>query len=175
MRVQFQVWAIVLGFLNARKALAAAAPRACFVCSGRSIAKWLASRGAKGLIFLSPSGAPSCTAQSLVKELKAANCRTHNLPCDVTDKAALFERHRNLEGYLAPINGCSKVRLWIGGLETIAEEYRDAFRPCVLCVDSPESWWQGFGRAPSLCEGWCGLILPLPDLCLLSQTNMRLW
>ncbi|KAL7929253.1 hypothetical protein V8C35DRAFT_331780 [Trichoderma chlorosporum] len=47
----------------------------------RSIAHWMASRGAKHLVFISRSGAASESAQELVQELEATgcNCKT-NLP-----------------------------------------------------------------------------------------------
>ncbi|OIW27857.1 hypothetical protein CONLIGDRAFT_619446 [Coniochaeta ligniaria NRRL 30616] len=73
---------------------------------GRSIARWMVSRGAKSLIFLSRSGAASDAAQSLVLELEAANCSTHIFPCDVTDKASLSGVIEICKATLPPIKGC---------------------------------------------------------------------
>jgi len=73
---------------------------------GRSIARWMVSRGAKNLIFLARSGGESDTAQSLVRELGAANCKAYIFACDVTDKAALSATIETCKASLPPIKGC---------------------------------------------------------------------
>ncbi|KAB5585705.1 hypothetical protein GE09DRAFT_983703 [Coniochaeta sp. 2T2.1] len=73
---------------------------------GRSIARWMSSRGAKRLIFLSRSGASSDSAQAIVQELKTAGCTAHIFACDVTDKAALATVIETCKATLPPIKGC---------------------------------------------------------------------
>lgn len=73
---------------------------------GRSIARWMVSRGARSLIFLSRSGAASEAARDLVEELEAANCSTHIFACNVTDKAALSDVIDTCRSTLPPIKGC---------------------------------------------------------------------
>ncbi|KAI5459610.1 polyketide synthase [Mariannaea sp. PMI_226] len=73
---------------------------------GRSIARWMASRGAKHLVFLSRSGGASDTAQELIQELEAGGCKAHAFVCDVSDKAALSSIIEKCKETLPPIKGC---------------------------------------------------------------------
>ncbi|KAK4072922.1 uncharacterized protein Triagg1_5599 [Trichoderma aggressivum f. europaeum] len=56
---------------------------------GRSIARWMVSRGAKHLIFISRSGAAGESAQGIVQELEATGCNIHIFACDVSDEVLL--------------------------------------------------------------------------------------
>ncbi|CRG89167.1 putative polyketide synthase 17 [Talaromyces islandicus] len=56
---------------------------------GRSMARWMASRGAKNLIFASRSGAVRPEVQELVVELQESGVRIEILKVDITDGAAL--------------------------------------------------------------------------------------
>ncbi|KAL7898810.1 hypothetical protein HDV64DRAFT_291566 [Trichoderma sp. TUCIM 5745] len=73
---------------------------------GRSIARWMVSRGAKNLIFMSRSGAASESAQKLVKELGATGCNVHVFACDVSDESALSAVVEACKAKLPPIKGC---------------------------------------------------------------------
>jgi len=76
---------------------------------GRSIARWMVSRGAKNLIFLSRSGAASDAAKQAVNDLEDEGCRVHIFPCDVTDKTALTAVIEECKANLPPIKGVSKA------------------------------------------------------------------
>ncbi|PTB63211.1 polyketide synthase [Trichoderma citrinoviride] len=73
---------------------------------GRSIARWMVSRGAKHLIFISRSGAASESAQELVQELEAAGCKVYVFACDVSDEAALSKTIDDCKARLPEIKGC---------------------------------------------------------------------
>lgn len=73
---------------------------------GRSIARWMVSRGAKHLIFISRSGAASEAAQELVTELEAAGCNVDVFACDVSDEAALSKVMDDCKARLPQIKGC---------------------------------------------------------------------
>ena len=51
---------------------------------GRSIASWLARRGARNLILLSRSGPSSAAASSLLLELRSSGIRVEAPVCDIT-------------------------------------------------------------------------------------------
>ena len=53
--------------------------------TGRSIARWMVSRGAKSLIFISRSGASSGMAAAIIEELQEKGCNIRAYSCDVTD------------------------------------------------------------------------------------------
>lgn len=73
---------------------------------GRSIARWMVSRGAKHLVFISRSGAASESAQELVQELEAIGCHVHVFACDVSDEAALSSIVDQCKAKLPEIKGC---------------------------------------------------------------------
>ncbi|PTB35859.1 hypothetical protein M441DRAFT_178876 [Trichoderma asperellum CBS 433.97] len=73
---------------------------------GRSIARWMVSRGAKHLIFISRSGATSESAKELVKELEATGCNVHVFACDVSDESALSAVVDACKAKFPPIKGC---------------------------------------------------------------------
>lgn len=56
---------------------------------GRSIARWMADRGARFLLFLSRSAGASPAVQSLLEEFRAAGVTAHALRCDISDEAAV--------------------------------------------------------------------------------------
>ncbi len=74
---------------------------------GRSIARWMVSRGARHFIFISRSGAASDAAQELVKELEATECRAFVFSCDISDKSALLKIVEYCKATLPPIKGCA--------------------------------------------------------------------
>jgi KR domain/Zinc-binding dehydrogenase len=56
---------------------------------GQSIASWMASHGAKNLIFLSRAAGKSDDDQAFIKELNEAGCSVQCFPCDVADPVAV--------------------------------------------------------------------------------------
>ena len=106
---------------------------------GRSIARWMVSRGAKNLIFASRSGKKSETAQDLVKELEEAGCKTTVFACDVSDKEALSKVLQECKETLPPIKGCVQGSMvlkvcclkWCWSEFQLANKFSSLFRiPC---------------------------------------------
>ena len=58
---------------------------------GKAIAGWMASYGAKNLMFLSRSAGKSLEDQEFFKELNMMGCSTQFFPVDIADTAALKE------------------------------------------------------------------------------------
>lgn len=73
---------------------------------GRSLARWMVSRGARHLLFLSRSGASSDAAKALVEELEAKSCHITVRICDVSDKEKLKETIEKYTSTMPPIMGC---------------------------------------------------------------------
>ncbi|EEP76468.1 hypothetical protein UREG_01317 [Uncinocarpus reesii 1704] len=73
---------------------------------GRSVALWMASKGAKSLIFLSRSGSASPAAQEVIRELHSRGATAHIFSCDVSDKAGLEAVLNQCKAELPPIKGC---------------------------------------------------------------------
>ncbi|CAG7997677.1 unnamed protein product [Penicillium salamii] len=71
---------------------------------GRATALWMASRGAKHLIFLNRSGLNDA-AQDTVSALQAAGCTASVLACDVADSAQLTSTLETARHQLPPIRG----------------------------------------------------------------------
>ena len=74
---------------------------------GRSIASWMASRGARHLIFLSRSKSEkSSIAQDIITDLKAWNCHATILCCDIANSQSVEEVLGACIPSLPPIKGC---------------------------------------------------------------------
>ena len=73
---------------------------------GRSIALWMASRGAKNLILLSRFGARSEAATPLLDELKAQGVNVAAPPYDVSNEDALIVVLEQCRKTMPPIKGC---------------------------------------------------------------------
>nr|UVI58162.1 polyketide synthase [Aspergillus muricatus] len=73
---------------------------------GRSVARWMATRGARNFIFISRSGASSAAAKQLCTELLASGCGVSDLTCDVADKNAVMEALATCHTSMPPIKGC---------------------------------------------------------------------
>ncbi|KAJ4403512.1 hypothetical protein N0V85_005079 [Neurospora sp. IMI 360204] len=87
-------------------------PSASYVISGglgglgRSIARWMASRGARHLVLLSRFGPVRESGKALVAELQSAGVHVETPACDVSDAQSL---KKTLDGCLTkmpPIRGC---------------------------------------------------------------------
>ncbi|KAJ0297707.1 hypothetical protein COL516b_010562 [Colletotrichum fioriniae] len=55
---------------------------------GGTIARWMASHGAKSLLFISRSAGRSNDDQALLSELRYAGCEADAVPCDIADEPA---------------------------------------------------------------------------------------
>ena len=73
---------------------------------GRSIAQWMASRGARHLIFLSRTGKITLPVQDMISSLEIKGCETRIFACDVTDIAALRSVFEECRQTLPPVKGC---------------------------------------------------------------------
>jgi NAD(P)-dependent dehydrogenase (short-subunit alcohol dehydrogenase family) len=89
---------------------------------GRSIARWMVSRGARHLVFLSRKGASSDAARELVEDLRENGCMVNAVACDVSDRQALEQAISECEKSMPPIKGCIqgamqlKVRFYLSQL-----------------------------------------------------------
>lgn len=72
---------------------------------GRATALWMASRGARHLIFLNRSGLESEAARNTVSALQAAGCTAAVYACDVADAAQLASTMDKARQQLPPIRG----------------------------------------------------------------------
>lgn len=105
-------------------------PNATYVISGglgglgRSMAQWMANRGAKHLILLSRSGATRDSAKELVEGLEAANVKVATPPCDVSDMDSLTQVLNECLTDMPSIKGCiqGSMVLKVRRLQTTSEE-----------------------------------------------------
>ncbi|KAF5012109.1 hypothetical protein FDECE_1826 [Fusarium decemcellulare] len=72
---------------------------------GRSMARWMASRGAKNLIFASRSGDSRPEVRELIDELAEVDTRVKALPVDITDGPALDAAIRGIADSFPPLRG----------------------------------------------------------------------
>ncbi|EFR04190.1 hypothetical protein MGYG_07197 [Nannizzia gypsea CBS 118893] len=101
---------------------------------GRSVALWMASRGAKNLIFLSRSGPSSVDAQETIEALESRGVRVKAFACDVTDKERVAAVLKTCEETLPPIKGCIQGAMVIADkmFENMTlEKFQTATRPKV--------------------------------------------
>ncbi|KAJ5102991.1 Acyl transferase/acyl hydrolase/lysophospholipase [Penicillium argentinense] len=73
---------------------------------GRSIARWMAKRGAKSLIFLSRTGRCNGPVNEMVADLKAMGCSAHIFACNILDRTRLRAVVGACYSRLPPIKGC---------------------------------------------------------------------
>ena len=76
----------------------------CLGGLGRSIARWMAERGARHLTFISRSGASSVEAASTIRELKDMGVQTKIFHCSTTERSELFAAVRQTSNEI-PIKG----------------------------------------------------------------------
>ncbi|KAI9647506.1 hypothetical protein NHQ30_003891 [Ciborinia camelliae] len=87
-------------------------PDATYIVAGgfgglaRSIARWMASRGAKNLLLLSRSGPRKMPAQELIRDLQSQGIRVESPKCDVTSFEQLSKLLTTYKNLLPPIKGC---------------------------------------------------------------------
>lgn len=73
---------------------------------GRSLARWMAGKGARHLVFLSRSGKLAGDAVDMVSELEQKGCESHVYACDVSDTDRMREVFEECQRTLPPIKGC---------------------------------------------------------------------
>jgi NADPH:quinone reductase-like Zn-dependent oxidoreductase/SAM-dependent methyltransferase len=78
---------------------------------GRSLARWMASRGAKNLIFLSRSLASTPEKREMVADLERIGCRVIDHACDVSAITTLKPLMDGHFSYLPPIKGCIQASM----------------------------------------------------------------
>ncbi|KAH8799173.1 hypothetical protein F5884DRAFT_905619 [Xylogone sp. PMI_703] len=100
---------------------------------GRSIARWMVSRGARNLVFMSRSGATRKPAEKLVRELESRGCRVIAEPCDVSSEESMRKLLNSCKA-LPPIKGCIQAAMQLKDmtLGTMTfEDYRQVIMPKV--------------------------------------------
>jgi NADPH:quinone reductase-like Zn-dependent oxidoreductase len=78
---------------------------------GRSLARWMASRGATSLIILSRSSASSPEKMELITDLDRMGSKVHSLVCDVADVSSLQRLSAEAFSHLPPIKGCIQASM----------------------------------------------------------------
>ncbi|RFU79402.1 polyketide synthase [Trichoderma arundinaceum] len=129
----------IVPIVPSRKTTHTLDPNASFViCGGfggigKSICKWIVSRGAKYLIILSRSGASNAASKELVEELESNGTVVKSPKCDVSDaeahKKALDECAA--EG-MPPVKGCIQASMVLRDIifsDMTLDEYYTALRP----------------------------------------------
>ncbi|OGE53444.1 hypothetical protein PENARI_c008G05255 [Penicillium arizonense] len=98
---------------------------------GRSLARWMVSRGARNLIFLSRSSASSPEKVEMITDLTNMGCKVHSLACDVSDIQSLTVLSEGTFSYLPPIKGCIQASM-DGAFEGLSyEDWQAAIKPKV--------------------------------------------
>ncbi|KAI9036136.1 type I polyketide synthase [Aspergillus affinis] len=78
---------------------------------GRSVTRWMVTRGARNFIFVSRSGASSAPAKKLYTELLASGCGVSDLVCDITNKGAVVQAISSCQTTMPPIKGCMQCSM----------------------------------------------------------------
>lgn len=89
---------------------------------GRSIARWMATRGAKNLIFLSRSNVISEAATRMISDLDDMGCMAHVINCDIADRLQLEEVFRDCDRNLPPIKGCIQCSMVLQVCQVLPEK-----------------------------------------------------
>jgi hypothetical protein len=96
-------------------------PDASYVLSGglggigRSVATWMAARGARNLIFLSSSGRITPAVTTMRETLEADGCHVHIFTCDVSDKQQLrlvVEQCKTLPPIKGVVQAAMKLKVY---------------------------------------------------------------
>ncbi|KAK7733693.1 putative PKS/NRPS-like protein biosynthetic cluster [Cytospora paraplurivora] len=102
---------------------------------GRSISRWMASRGAKNLILLSRSGNTTSSSRELVSDLESLGVRVATPPCNVSDLAALEAALAECQANgMPPVKGCIQGSMVLKDslfVNMSLEDYYAAVRPKV--------------------------------------------
>lgn len=93
---------------------------------GRSIAKWMVSRGARHLIFASSSGRITDAVTQMQQELETNGCGVYIFICDVGDKEALRSLLDQCRRTLPPIKGVIQGAMKLSVSGQFAEMWTNA-------------------------------------------------
>ena len=99
---------------------------------GRSIIRWMVSRGARHFLVLSRQGAASEEAKVFVQEILAEGIDIQTPACDISNTLSLGEVLRNAKATMPPIRGCiqSAMALRDSLFENMtAEDWETATKP----------------------------------------------
>lgn len=89
---------------------------------GRSVARWIFSRGARHLLLLSRSGTNSATSARFMEEMTAAGAHILAPACDINDSAALQDVLDYCSHALPPIKGCFQASMVIKVSLTMSQD-----------------------------------------------------
>ncbi|KAI0147452.1 putative polyketide synthase [Xylariaceae sp. FL1272] len=78
---------------------------------GRSIATWMASKGARHLVLLSRTGPRSEEAKAFIASLENAGVKLYVPSCDITDAGSLATVMEYCKAHLPPIRGCIQAAM----------------------------------------------------------------
>lgn len=98
---------------------------------GQSIATWMASNGAKNLIFLSRSAGKSDEHQTFFKELNMVGCSVQCFPCDVADRVAVKNAIDQASMPIAGVLQMAMVLRDVGVMDMDLDTWNTAVRPKV--------------------------------------------
>ncbi|CAI7640288.1 unnamed protein product [Penicillium glandicola] len=101
---------------------------------GRSLARWMASRGATSLIILSRSSASSPEKVELIADLDRIGCKVHSMICDVADISSLEQLSGEAFSHLPAIKGCIQASMVLrdGAFTGLSfKDWQAAIRPKV--------------------------------------------
>ncbi|PYI31454.1 hypothetical protein BP00DRAFT_474969 [Aspergillus indologenus CBS 114.80] len=96
---------------------------------GRSICRWMASRGARNLLALSRSGARTEPARQLVQELRALGVTVVAPTCDIIQPDSLAEVLKEHASTLPPIRGCIQCTMVLRNSSSICTRKHLHFTP----------------------------------------------
>ena len=94
---------------------------------GRSIARWMVSRGARNLILLSRFGPRSEEAATLLTKLEAEGTRVEAPACDVTDVCALKSVLEQCAKTMPPVLGCVQASMVLRVSQLPSSIYYDIY------------------------------------------------
>ncbi|KAJ5770651.1 uncharacterized protein N7511_002702 [Penicillium nucicola] len=101
---------------------------------GRSLTRWMASRGARNLIFLSRSSASTPEKVKMLTDLTNMGCIVHSFACDVSDAGTLEALSESTFPNLPPIKGCIQASMVLRdcAFECLSyEDWQAAIKPKV--------------------------------------------
>ncbi|KAF2736977.1 hypothetical protein EJ04DRAFT_595149 [Polyplosphaeria fusca] len=78
---------------------------------GRSITRWMSSKGAKNFLLLSRSGAKSEEAKTFIAEMSGAGVNIEAPPCDIANLTVLCQVIKEARERLPPIKGCIQASM----------------------------------------------------------------
>jgi NAD(P)-dependent dehydrogenase (short-subunit alcohol dehydrogenase family) len=78
---------------------------------GRSIIRWMVSRGARHFLVLSRQGAVSEEAKAFVQEMVAEGINIQTPACDISNRLSLVEVLRAAKATMPAIKGCIQAAM----------------------------------------------------------------